>query len=71
MSDVKPGDISGKKREYMKTKINELETGIKNTNIRDFYSHINDFKKATGLVYHSFLFKFALEYIITKFQALN
>jgi len=61
--------MSGKKREYMKTKINELETGIKNTNIRDFYSAINDFKKATGQEYHTFLFKFALEYAITKVQA--
>ena len=61
--------MSGKKREYMKTKINELETGIKNTNIRDFYSEINDFKKATGLEYHPFLFKFALEYAFRKVQA--
>jgi len=41
--------MSGKKREYMKTKIDELETSIKNKNIGDFYRDINDFKKATSL----------------------
>jgi hypothetical protein len=34
-----------KKREYMKDKINELETNNKNKNIRDFYRGINEFKK--------------------------
>jgi hypothetical protein len=46
---VKPADMSGKKREYMKTKINELETSTQNTNIKYFYGDINDFKKATSL----------------------
>jgi hypothetical protein len=34
-----------KKREYLKGKINELETNNKNKNIRDFYRGINEFKK--------------------------
>jgi hypothetical protein len=34
-----------KKKEYLKAKINELETNSKNKNIRDFYKGINDFKK--------------------------
>jgi hypothetical protein len=34
-----------KKREYMKGKINELETNNKNKNIRDLYRGINGFKK--------------------------
>jgi hypothetical protein len=33
-----------KKREYLKGKINELETN-KNKNIRDLYGGINEFKK--------------------------
>jgi hypothetical protein len=33
-----------KKREYMKGKINELETNSNNTNIRDLYRGINEFK---------------------------
>jgi hypothetical protein len=41
--------MSGKKRDYMKTEIDELETIIKNKNIRDFYRDIKDFKKATNL----------------------
>jgi hypothetical protein len=32
-----------KKREYLKNKINELETNSKNKNIRDLYSGINEF----------------------------
>jgi hypothetical protein len=35
-----------KKREYLKGKINELETNIKNKNIRELYSGINEFMKA-------------------------
>jgi hypothetical protein len=35
-----------KKREYMKGKINELETNNENKNIRDLYRGINEFKKA-------------------------
>jgi hypothetical protein len=34
-----------KKREYLKNKINELETHSKNKNIRDLYRGINEFKK--------------------------
>jgi hypothetical protein len=34
-----------KKREYLKGKINELETNNKNKNIRDLYRGINEFKK--------------------------
>jgi hypothetical protein len=34
-----------KKREYLKGKINELETDSKNENIRDLYRGINEFKK--------------------------
>jgi hypothetical protein len=33
------------KREYLKGKVNELETNNKNKNIRDLYRGINDFKK--------------------------
>jgi hypothetical protein len=34
-----------KKREYLKDKISELESNIKDKNIRDLYSVINEFKK--------------------------
>jgi hypothetical protein len=34
-----------KKREYLKNKINELETNSKNKNIRDLYMGKNEFKK--------------------------
>jgi hypothetical protein len=34
-----------KQREYLKGKINELETNNKNKNIRDLYRGINEFKK--------------------------
>jgi hypothetical protein len=34
-----------KKKEYLKCKINELETNNKNKNIRDLYRGINEFKK--------------------------
>jgi hypothetical protein len=34
-----------KEKEYLKAKINELETNSKNKNIRDLYRGINDFKK--------------------------
>ena len=34
-----------KKREYLKAKIDELETNIEIKNIRDFYGGISDFKK--------------------------
>jgi hypothetical protein len=40
-------DISGgKRRDYMKGKINELETDSKNKNTRDLHRGISDFKKA-------------------------
>ena len=39
-------DISGtKKEEYLKAKIDELETNSKIKNIRDLYRGINDFQK--------------------------
>jgi hypothetical protein len=34
-----------KKREYLKDKINEIESDSKNKNIRDLYRSINEFKK--------------------------
>jgi hypothetical protein len=34
-----------KRREYLKGKINELQTNNKNKNIRDLYRGINEFKK--------------------------
>ena len=34
-----------KKKEYLKSKIDELATSSKIKNIRDLYSDINDFKK--------------------------
>jgi hypothetical protein len=34
-----------KKREYLKDKINELESNSKNKTIRDLYRGINEFKK--------------------------
>jgi hypothetical protein len=34
-----------KKREYLKDKINEIESDSKNKNIRDLYRGINEFKK--------------------------
>jgi hypothetical protein len=41
---MKPA-FRNKKREYLKGKINELETDNKNKNIRDLYRGINEFKK--------------------------
>jgi len=41
---MKQEDISGTKKEYLKAKIEELETSSKKKNIRDFYRGINDFK---------------------------
>jgi hypothetical protein len=37
--------IRNKEREYLKGKINELETSNKNKNIRDLYRGINEFNK--------------------------
>jgi hypothetical protein len=48
MSDVRreaSRHFRNKKREYMKDKINELESNSKNKNIIDFYRGINEFKK--------------------------
>jgi hypothetical protein len=38
-----------KKMEYLKAKINELETNSKNKNIRDLYRGINDLRRVTSL----------------------
>jgi hypothetical protein len=38
---MKPADISGIKRVYLKDKINDLATNSKNKNIRDLYRGIN------------------------------
>jgi hypothetical protein len=37
--------FKNKKKEYLKGKINELETNNKNKHIRDLYRDINEFKK--------------------------
>jgi hypothetical protein len=43
---MKPVDYLGtRKKEYLKDKINEFETNIRNKNIRDLYRGINEFKK--------------------------
>jgi hypothetical protein len=42
---VKLADISGKKKEYLKAKIDELETVCNNKSIRDLGTGIGDFKK--------------------------
>jgi hypothetical protein len=42
--------FTNKKKEYLKGKINELETNNKNQNIRDFYRDINEFKKNGNLL---------------------
>jgi RNA polymerase-interacting CarD/CdnL/TRCF family regulator len=42
---VKPVQVSGTKREYLKEKINELEINSKNKIIRDLYKDMNEFKK--------------------------
>jgi hypothetical protein len=42
---VKLADISGKKKAYLKAKIEDLKTKSKIKNIRDLYGGINDFKK--------------------------
>jgi hypothetical protein len=38
-----------KKREYMKDKINELESNSKNKNIRDLYRGINELRRVINL----------------------
>ena len=42
---MKLADISGTKKEYLKSKIDELETNGKLKNIRDLYRGISDYKK--------------------------
>jgi len=42
---VKLAETSGKKKEYLKAKIGELETNSKIKNIIDLYRGINEFKK--------------------------
>jgi hypothetical protein len=42
---VRPADISGIKREYLRDKTKELATNSKNMNIGDLYSGINEFKR--------------------------
>jgi hypothetical protein len=49
LSDVRRqaiGHFRNKKREYLKDKINELESDSKNKNIGDLYRGINEFKKS-------------------------
>ena len=41
--------LRNKKKEYLKAKIEELETNSKIKNIRDLYRGINDFKKGYQL----------------------
>jgi hypothetical protein len=41
--------LKNKKREYFKDRINELESNIKNKNIRDLYRGTNEFKKGHQL----------------------
>jgi hypothetical protein len=45
---VKLADISGKRTEYLKAKIEEFETNSKIKNIRDLYRGTNDLKKVVG-----------------------
>jgi hypothetical protein len=46
--DVKLAELK-KRGEYLKNKINELETNSKNKNIRLLYRGINEFKKYSEL----------------------
>jgi hypothetical protein len=43
--DKRLGGPQNKNREYLKVKINELETNNKDKNIRDLYRGIKEFKK--------------------------
>jgi hypothetical protein len=48
LSDVRREDsrhFRNKERDYLKDKINELQSNSKNKNIRDLYRGINEFKK--------------------------
>jgi hypothetical protein len=42
---VKPEEHIGTSKQYLKDKINELETNNKNKYIRDLYRRINEFEK--------------------------
>jgi len=42
---IKLTELHEQEREYLKGKINKLETNNKNKNIRDVYRGINEFKK--------------------------
>jgi hypothetical protein len=44
-SQTNGGIFRNKKKEYLKRKINELETNNENKNIRDLYRGINEFKE--------------------------
>jgi hypothetical protein len=54
MSNMKLVAISGKQKEYLKPKMDELETNSKIKNIRNLYRGINDF----NLLATDFFFKF-------------
>jgi hypothetical protein len=41
---VKPASNSGRKREYLEDKIDELATNSKNKNIKDLYRRTNYFR---------------------------
>jgi len=49
MYDVHLADISGSKRQYLKARIDELETNSKIKGIRDLYRDIIDFRRVTSL----------------------
>jgi hypothetical protein len=49
MQSVKLIDASGRKAQYLKAKIVELETDIKTKNIRDLCGGNNYFKRVTSL----------------------
>jgi hypothetical protein len=43
--NVKPAELRGKKSEYLKDKVGEVDTNSKNKNIRNLYKGINEFEK--------------------------
>jgi hypothetical protein len=42
---IEDREISNKKTEYLKDRINELATNSKNKNIRDLYRRVNEFRR--------------------------
>ncbi|KAJ4441103.1 hypothetical protein ANN_10953 [Periplaneta americana] len=58
--------LRNKKRDYLKEKLNGVETNSKNKNIRDFYKVHCGLKQGDAL--SPLLFNFALEYAIRKVQ---